>query len=198
MRKRRYNQSKRLRKKENSKPDKNIYEKYIDLPAKGDVQNTLIKSVVDTAAGSIVGTGIGALAGDKAAFAGILMILAGHYIGDESGLLRVTGASTMAYGIGKAKEYQNNPDLATPSQRLGELKSDWLTAFHLKWKQQTQEKDLASSSKNEQPYTSDNNPIEGSKNELKEETLSSSPSKESTSDPDEELDKLFGEDISNI
>lgn len=112
---------------------KEFVDRYNQRQTKGNVENTLLKGVVDTVAGSIVGTTIGSLTGDKAAFAGIALILAGHYIGDDSGLIRLTGASTMAYGIGKANEYRNDPNLNTPGKRVSALKDDWLAAFHLKW-----------------------------------------------------------------
>lgn len=116
---------------------KNLLDTFNEKQTKGNVENTLLKGTVDTVAGSVVGTGIGALTGRKASFVGIALMLAGHYIGDQSGLLRITGASTMAYGIGKAGEYKNNPELSSSTKRLSSLKDDWLTAFHLKWKKET-------------------------------------------------------------
>lgn len=179
----------------------NLYNKFNELPAKQNTQNALIKGLVDTVAGSVVGTGIGALTGDKAAFAGIILILAGHYVGDESGLLRVTGASTLAYGIGKAKEYENNPELATPNQRLGALKDDWLSAFHLKWKKSTGETKNQSSLSNSDDVTVtkesdektkniENTPPQTISNEVKTENLSNSFADEIT----EEL----GDDLTHI
>lgn len=113
---------------------KSLLEKYNERQTKGNVENTLIKGAVDAVASSVIGTGLGAIAGDKAPFAGLGLILAGHYFGDESGVLRITGASTLAFGIAKAKEYQNNPNLDTAQKRISEAKDDFLTAFHLKWK----------------------------------------------------------------
>lgn len=177
---------------------KNLYDKFNELPAKQNTQNTLIKGLVDTVAGSVVGTGIGALTGDKAAFAGMILILAGHYVGDESGLLRVTGASTLAYGIGKAKEYENNPELATPNQRLGALKDDWLSAFHLKWKKSTGETKNQSSLPNsdnvavikeskETTKNIENTPPQTISNEVKTENLSNSLADEITQELDDDL-----------
>jgi hypothetical protein len=125
---------KHMGKKKSNIRKKNLLESYNERQTKGNVENTLLKGAVDALAGSVAGTSLGALAGDKAVIAGIALIFAGHYLGDESGLLRTTGASTLGYGIAKAKEYQNNPELATVSKRFGELKDDWLTAFHLNWK----------------------------------------------------------------
>lgn len=113
---------------------KSLLEKYNERQTKGNVENTLIKGAVDAVASSVIGTGLGAIAGDKAPFAGLGLILAGHYFGDETGVLRIAGASTLAFGIAKAKEYQNNPNLDTAQKRISEAKDDFLTAFHLKWK----------------------------------------------------------------
>jgi len=141
--------------KKKSKSRKNILEQYNEKQTKENVENTLLKSAVDTVASSVIGTGIGAIAGDKAVFAGIALILAGHYVGDESGLLRLTGASTMAYGIGKSSEYTTNPELNTVGKRISALKDDWLTAFHLKWQKETnQESTLA-----ENKITESQNPV---------------------------------------
>lgn len=113
---------------------KSLLEKYNERQTKGNIENTLIKGAVDAVASSVIGTGIGAIAGDKAPIAGLGLIFAGHYFGDESGVLRITGASTLAFGIAKAKEYQSNSNLDTVQKRLFSAKDDFLTAFHLKWK----------------------------------------------------------------
>jgi len=119
---------------------KTLLERFNEKKAKDNIENTLLKGGVDIVAGSIAGTGIAAIVGDKSPFVGMLLILVGHYYGDESGLLRVTGASTLAYGIAKAKDYQNKPELNSPSNRLQDLKSNVLTAFHLKWDNKSLEK----------------------------------------------------------
>jgi F0F1-type ATP synthase assembly protein I len=133
---------------------KNFLDKFNEKQTKGNIQNTLLKGAVDTVAGSVVGTGIGAITGNKATFVGLGLILAGHYIGDKSGVLRLTGASTMAYGIGKANEYKNNPELSSPTKRLSSLKDDWLAAFHLKWKKQTNQS-MEGTPENQNPSNSE-------------------------------------------
>jgi len=125
--------------------NKSLLEKYNERQTKGNIENTLIKGAVDAVASSVIGTGIGAIAGDKAPFAGLGLIFAGHYFGDESGVLRIAGASTLAFGIAKTKEYQSNPNLDTVQKRLFSAKDDFLTAFHLKWKKDqepTEQKDV--------------------------------------------------------
>lgn len=158
-----------MRKKKNNSL-KNLFDQYNEKPTKGNIENTLLKSTVDTVAGSVIGTGLGAIAGDKATFAGIALILAGHYVGDQSGLLRLTGASTMAYGIGKSSEYKTNPELNTAEKRISALKDDWLTAFHLKWKKETNQQPTPPEQKtNEQKVTEEEKPI--SQEPLAEETI---------------------------
>lgn len=179
----------------------NLYNKFNSLPAKQNTQNTLIKGIVDTVAGSVVGTGIGALTGDKAAFAGIILILAGHYVGDESGLLRVTGASTLAYGIGKAKEYENNSELATPNQRLVALKDDWLSAFHLKWKKSTGETKNQSSLTNSDDVIVTKESKETTQNieSISPKTISKETKMENLSNSlADEITKELGDDLTHI
>lgn len=95
----------------------NLLDAYNKKKAKGSVENTLLKTTVDVAASSLVGTGIASLSGRDSLLLGIALIGAGHYLGDESGVLRIAGASTIAYGIAKSKAYQDNPKLETVSQR---------------------------------------------------------------------------------
>ena len=115
------------------------YKQYNDIQTKGNIQNTFLKGAVDTLAGSVIGTGIGALTGSQSPIAGIILILSGHYLDDKSGLLRLVGASTLAYGIAKSKDYQNNPDFDTAQKRLNGLREDLLTPLHIKWKKEEEE-----------------------------------------------------------
>lgn len=112
-----------------------LLEEYNQKDTKGNINNTLLKSVVDIA-GVAAGTGIGALSGDKAKFIGPLLIALGHYIGDESGLLRMLGASTLSYGIAKSKEFKENQELHKVKGRMIDLKGNWLSAMYLDMKQE--------------------------------------------------------------
>jgi len=120
---------------------KSFIDQYNERETKGDIQNTLLKSTVDIVSSGAIGTGIGAITGKYSPLAGIALIIAGHYLGDKSGVLRLTGASTMAYGIAKAKDYQNNPKYNTPQKRLEGLKEDLLTTMYLRWKKEKDEKE---------------------------------------------------------
>lgn len=202
---------KKRKQKVTSEKKKNILEKYNERSTKGNIQNTLLKGAVDTVAGSVIGTGIGALAGDKAAFAGIALILAGHYLGDESGVLRLTGASTMAYGIGKAQVYKNDPEMKSVSNRLGGLKQDLLGAFFRKYQQEKNEipKEKKSSTVNEETsvdlihFEKEEEANEESEltdlrgyNKFSEDSLK--PSKVHEDKDDDDLDLLFGDEYSGI
>lgn len=104
-----------------------------DRETKGDIRNTLIKSTVDIISSGTLGAGIGAISGKHAPLAGVALIIAGHYLGDKSGVLRLTGASILTYGIAKAKDYQNNPKYDSSEKRLSGLKDDLLTTLHINW-----------------------------------------------------------------
>lgn len=194
------------------KRKRSFLEKYNERSTKGNIQNTLLKGAVDTVAGSVIGTGIGAVAGDKAAFAGIALILAGHYLGDESGVLRLTGASTMAYGIGKAQVYKSNPEMKSVSNRLGGVKQDLLAAFFLKYEEEKKEileKEKSSVSKKEmnpEPILYETEEETNEETELTDlqgyhnfnEQEEVKPSKVDKSQDDDDLDQFFGDEYRGI
>ena len=103
---------------------------------KNNVQNTLLKLVADIA-GVGLGTALSASLGKIAPAAAIALMGAGHYMGDESGLLRVVGASTLAHSVAKSKEYRKNPEM-TIADRLKDVKDGWLYATLLKHYQEDQ------------------------------------------------------------
>lgn len=74
-------------------------------PTKGNITNTGLKTLIDVLLGATVGAGLGAVSGKQAKWVGLGMIGLGHYFGDQSGMLRVAGASAIAYGI--AKHFEN-------------------------------------------------------------------------------------------
>ncbi|WP_300664657.1 hypothetical protein, partial [Fluviicola sp.] len=104
---------------------------------KNNVQNTLLKLVADIA-GVGLGTALSASLGKIAPAAAIALMGAGHYMGDESGLLRVVGASTLAHSVAKSKEYRKNPEM-TIANRLKDVKDGWLYATLLKHYQQEEQ-----------------------------------------------------------
>ena len=120
-------------KKIKAKKQESLLDKYKKRTTKGNIENTLIKSSVDVVSASVVGTSIAAIMGNKAPLVGILIIGAGHYLGDDTGHLRVTGASVLAYGIAKSKDYKSNSDLQSVSARLKNTKEDFLSAFNIDW-----------------------------------------------------------------
>ena len=100
-----------------------VLQSFNEKQTKGNVQNTLLKTIADLA-GVGLGTAVSAAAGKAAPLLGIVMIGAGHYVGDESGLLRVVGAATVAHSVAKSKEYSQYG--LTMKDRLSGLKDDWL------------------------------------------------------------------------
>jgi hypothetical protein len=72
---------------------------------KGNVGNTALKSIVDVAVGVPIGVALGGVAGLWSLPFGLVLIGAGHHLNDKSGLLRITGATAIAYGIAKNIEF---------------------------------------------------------------------------------------------
>lgn len=104
--------------------------------AKNSVPNTLLKLLADIA-GVGMGTVLSASAGRAAPAVGVALIGAGHYMGDESGLLRVVGASTLSHSVAKAKEYREKSNMSI-SERLKDVKDGWLYAILFKKYQEEQ------------------------------------------------------------
>ncbi|MGV3611687.1 MAG: hypothetical protein ACO1N0_12095 [Fluviicola sp.] len=104
--------------------------------AKNSVPNTLLKLLADIA-GVGIGTVLSASAGKAAPAVGVALLGAGHYMGDESGLLRVVGASTLSHSVAKGKEYREKSNMSI-SERLKDVKDGWLHAFLLKKYQEEQ------------------------------------------------------------
>ena len=101
-----------------------------------------LKSGVDLGV-STLGAGLGALGGIFSPIAGVALILAGHFLNDKSGILRMAGAATMAYGIAKAADNRmasqnqsvNGISLGSVTEgaknRLINFKDNWLQAFYI-------------------------------------------------------------------
>jgi len=129
--------------KNNSVKKKGLLEKYKSTKTKGNIGGTGLKSVVDLVVGAALGAGIGASSGKAALPIGVLLIAGSHYFDEQTGILRVAGSATVAYGIAKAVENKNLADqesvngfsLAGESSkakhRLENFKDEILTAFYL-------------------------------------------------------------------
>ena len=122
------------------KKEKTFIERFNEKQTKGNTTNSMVKGGVDAVASSVLGTGLGAISGKYSAITGIALIIAAHYYGDESGVLRVIGSGALAYGIAKAKDYQENPEYESMQNRVKGLGNDLLTSLHIKWKQQQVQK----------------------------------------------------------
>jgi hypothetical protein len=110
----------------------------------GNVGNTALKTVVDAILGVPVGIAIGGAAGLWSLPFGLVLIGAGHHFKDQSGLLRITGASAIAYGVAKNIEFTNAAKQAAVNgvgglegtgqaikDRLKTVKDDLLAAYFL-------------------------------------------------------------------
>lgn len=97
---------------------------------KGNFKNTALKTAVDLAAIGL-GTAISATTGKTAPLVAAALIGTGHYVGDESGFMRLVGASAFAHSVAKAKEYRDHPEM-TVIDRLKDVKDCWLHATLLK------------------------------------------------------------------
>jgi hypothetical protein len=101
-----------------------ILDKFNGMETKSNVKNSIIKAAADLAAGMLIGPALSAAFGKFAPIAGVACSFGGHYLGDQSGLLRGIGMATIAHSVAKTKEYRD-PN-STMGNRFSELKDDWL------------------------------------------------------------------------
>jgi len=132
-----------MKKRRNNSKSKGLLQKYKGAKTKGNIANTGLKTVVDLVVGAAVGAGIGASSGRAALPIGILLIAGSHYFDEDTGILRIAGAATIAYGIAKAVENKNIADsnsvegitlageTSKAKTRLSNFKDEILTAFYL-------------------------------------------------------------------
>jgi hypothetical protein len=107
-----------------------IINRYNAMETKSNVNHSLIKTLVDFVGAAVVGPALSASLGKFAPIAGAALSFGGHYIGDESGLMRGIGMGTVAHSVAKTKEYRE-PD-STIKDRLSGLKDDWLRLLMMK------------------------------------------------------------------
>ena len=132
-----------MKKRRSNSKSKGLLQKYKGAKTKGNIANTGLKTVVDLVVGAAVGAGIGASSGRAALPIGILLIAGSHYFDEDTGILRIAGAATIAYGIAKAVENKNIADsnsvegitlageTSKAKTRLSNFKDEILTAFYL-------------------------------------------------------------------
>lgn len=118
---------------------------YIDAynarETKSNPVNTGIKTLVDVILGATIGAGIGSASGKQAKWIGLSMIGIGHFMGDKSGVIRIAGASAIAYGI--AKHFENEQlsgtfegitlagETGKAQTRLAQFKDELFATFYL-------------------------------------------------------------------
>ncbi|MBL1281245.1 MAG: hypothetical protein COA33_013285 [Fluviicola sp.] len=132
-----------MKKRKSNSKNKGFLQKYKGAKTKGNIANTGLKTVVDLVVGAAVGAGISASSGRAALPIGILLIAGSHYFDEDTGILRIAGAATIAYGIAKAVENKNIADAnsvegitlagetSKAKTRLSNFKDEILTAFYL-------------------------------------------------------------------
>lgn len=110
----------------------------------GNAGNTALKTIVDVVLGVPIGIGIGGAAGLWSLPFGLVLIAAGHHFKDQSGLLKISGAAAIAYGIAKNVDFTNAAKKAEVNgvggfegtkegikDRLKIVKDDLLAAYFL-------------------------------------------------------------------
>jgi len=161
-------------------------EKYNKLETKDNIQNTLLKGLVDIV-GIATGTGLGAIAGKNSKFVGLGAILSGHFLGDKTNVLRVIGASTLSYGIAKAKDFESNPKMEHTQERLADLKDNWFATLYIKMNQEK-----SKSNTNDSEVTIEGvKPDKPTKKDTTLENLKSKPIKSASKDVDLDSDPDF-------
>lgn len=90
-----------MKKKKNNK-FKGLLAKYKEQETKGNLKGTGIKTLVDVLVGTTVGAGIGAGVGRVSLPVGLALIAGSHYFDEDTGVLRLAGSATIAYGIAKS------------------------------------------------------------------------------------------------
>lgn len=112
-----------------------IMDKFNGMETKSNVTNSGIKALIDVAAAVLIGPALSASLGKFAPLAGIALSFGGHYVGDQSGLMRGVGMSTIAHSLAKTKEYRQ--PTSTASERLAGLKDDLLRLAMMKKDEET-------------------------------------------------------------
>lgn len=119
---------------------KGIVKRYTDAKGKKKAGTSLMKMGVE-GAGALAGGGAGAIAGIASPFVGIALLFVGQFFGDETGLLKVTGAGMIGYGVANAMTNRDNAKAASlnglgevkgnVTQRLVDYKDNLMHAFYL-------------------------------------------------------------------
>lgn len=89
---------------------KNLYEQYIELETKGNVNNSLLKTGAEALTGGAIAPYLSATLGTKAPILGLALIFAGNYFDDKTSLLKTLGSGVLAHSVAKVKEYSTQTD----------------------------------------------------------------------------------------
>ena len=116
-------------------------DRYRSMETKGNINNSALKTLGDLAAGLLIGPLISASLGKAAPIAGAALTFGGHYIGDDTSMMRIAGMSAVAHSMAKAKEYREAG--STIRDRLAGVKDDLLITLLIK-RYEADEKKVAS------------------------------------------------------
>jgi hypothetical protein len=108
----------------------NPIDRYNEADTKGNLKNSMFKTIIEVLGGGIVAPVLSASLGKFSPLAGIILAFGGNYMGDKTGLIRGVAMGTIAHGIAKSKEYQE--ENTTIKNRIQGLKDDWLTTLMVK------------------------------------------------------------------
>lgn len=124
---------------------KKINDKYANMGVKKKWNPAIIKTA--KAGIDLGGVGLGTFGANMssasspliAPIAGVVLLSLGHILGDQTGILRVCGASMIGYGVAKVQQ-ENEPEPAVngfagfaenAKRKLGEFKNEWMKAFFI-------------------------------------------------------------------
>lgn len=129
--------------KKRKKKNKKILERFNEAKAKKNAKVTALKTGVDLVGGIGLGTALGSVFGVWSPIIGLLVIGTGHILGDQSGIMRVAGASMSAYGLATVIENRTASKTSTVEglslsgtadgvkNRIAKLMNNWKHALYV-------------------------------------------------------------------
>lgn len=130
--------------KSSKKAKKNIFKKYSDAKAHGNIGVSAMKMAVEGVVAASAGAGVGALTGKWSALVGVISLGIGEYLGDDTNLSKAAAAGMIGYGIGSAVHSNETAKSINGAglqgfgavkegakQRLMHFKDGWMKAFFL-------------------------------------------------------------------
>lgn len=129
--------------KKRKKKGKKLIQRFNDANAKKNAKVSALKTGVDLVGGVGLGTLLGSVFGVWSPIIGLLAIGTGHALGDQTGIIRIAGASMSAYGLANAIENRNASQASTiegvslagtadgVKNRISKLMDNWKHALYV-------------------------------------------------------------------